>query len=315
MSIKVTDRVWKHSSAIEGALLVLLAIADFADDNGEAFPSIPTLARKARVSEQQVRNVIRRLVKAGELAVEGGRAGAGRGHKNRYRVLVERGRQERSVSDPVSGVATASAADENPKSTKGFPEGENLNPAEGFGAEKTSNLDSGKPQIGRRENLKSVDRGTVIEPSVRLTGSPGVEESLLEKTKTPVSPGQADTEQSDILLRARGSKPCCACLELLDTGMECHHSWCEHSEWDGRRLREVQEGVQRAHVQRQQLRRYRGGRMKTLINPSTLVVRVTLSTGESMMIRPMSLARVEGEVVRAEWLLPDVQEKRAQEAA
>lgn len=55
--------------------------------------------------------------------------------------------------------------------------------------------------------------------------------------------------------------------------------------------------------------------MKTLINPSTLVVRVTLSTGESMMIRPMSLARVEGEVVRAEWLLPDVQEKRAQEAA
>ena len=35
MSIKVQSHVWEHSPAKGGELLILLAIADFADDNGE----------------------------------------------------------------------------------------------------------------------------------------------------------------------------------------------------------------------------------------------------------------------------------------
>jgi hypothetical protein len=51
MSVRTLNRVWEASRQTGGALLVLLAIADFADDDGLAYPSISTLARKARLSD------------------------------------------------------------------------------------------------------------------------------------------------------------------------------------------------------------------------------------------------------------------------
>jgi Helix-turn-helix domain len=85
MSIKVMSRVWEGSRQSGGALLVLLAIADFADDDGLAFPSIGTLARKARLSERQVQRVLAELAAAGELVV---RPGAGRQGAHLFRVTV-----------------------------------------------------------------------------------------------------------------------------------------------------------------------------------------------------------------------------------
>jgi len=79
------DRVWEHSQQSSGALLVLLAIADFANDDGVAFPSIGTLARKARLSERQVQRVIGELVAAQELDVTPGKGRAG---SHLYRVTV-----------------------------------------------------------------------------------------------------------------------------------------------------------------------------------------------------------------------------------
>jgi hypothetical protein len=49
--------------------LVLLAIADFSNDDGQAWPSIPTLATKARISERHAQRVIKQLKDMGELAV------------------------------------------------------------------------------------------------------------------------------------------------------------------------------------------------------------------------------------------------------
>jgi len=85
MSIRVMDRVWEHSQQSSGALLVLLAISDFADDDGVAFPSIRTLARKARLSERQVQRVIAELVAAQELEIT---PGQGRAGSHLYRVTV-----------------------------------------------------------------------------------------------------------------------------------------------------------------------------------------------------------------------------------
>ncbi len=62
--------VWKHSKASGSALLVLLAVADFANEEGTAYPSIETLAKKARMSPRNARYVIGDLVKAGELVVK-----------------------------------------------------------------------------------------------------------------------------------------------------------------------------------------------------------------------------------------------------
>src|SRR5437773_9639560 len=69
LSIRTIDRVWKHSRHGGSALLVLLAIADYAHDDGSgAFPSLKTLAKKTRLSVRQVRRVINAtLVPSGEL--------------------------------------------------------------------------------------------------------------------------------------------------------------------------------------------------------------------------------------------------------
>lgn len=64
------SRIWGHSHATGSQLLVLLAIADFADDHGKAWPSVPTLAKKARISERHTQRVIKQLKDMDELAVD-----------------------------------------------------------------------------------------------------------------------------------------------------------------------------------------------------------------------------------------------------
>lgn len=69
MSITVMSRVWKYSQHSGSALLVLLAIADYARDDGSAWPSITTLAEKARISERQTIRIIKKLERSEELRV------------------------------------------------------------------------------------------------------------------------------------------------------------------------------------------------------------------------------------------------------
>lgn len=78
MSIKVITHVWEHSQQRGSALLMLLAIADNANEDGEAWPSIPTLAHKCRMTERNAQMLIHRLEAAGELTVQHRR----RGEKN-----------------------------------------------------------------------------------------------------------------------------------------------------------------------------------------------------------------------------------------
>ena len=69
MSVAMLSRVWKHSKARLGDRLVLLALADFANDHGEAWPSVETLAKKSRLSERETQYALRRLERSGELKV------------------------------------------------------------------------------------------------------------------------------------------------------------------------------------------------------------------------------------------------------
>ncbi len=67
MSIAVSSQVWEYSRQKSGNLLVLLAIADHADERGIAWPGIPLLARKTRLSERHVRRCLISLAVADEL--------------------------------------------------------------------------------------------------------------------------------------------------------------------------------------------------------------------------------------------------------
>ena len=63
-------QVWSSSRATKGQLLVLLAIADFADDDGHAFPSLKVLGKKARLSVRETQNCLRQLEHLGEVKIE-----------------------------------------------------------------------------------------------------------------------------------------------------------------------------------------------------------------------------------------------------
>ncbi len=83
MSIKVMTWVWDHSPAVGTELLMLLAIADHASDNGrDAWPSIKTLARRTRLGERTVQRVLKRLADEGHLIIH---VGGGR-RSNHYEI-------------------------------------------------------------------------------------------------------------------------------------------------------------------------------------------------------------------------------------
>ena len=69
MSIKVSTEVWRDSRHKSGNLLVMLVIADHADDEGKAWPGIPLLARKARLSERHTRRCLNELLLSDELEI------------------------------------------------------------------------------------------------------------------------------------------------------------------------------------------------------------------------------------------------------
>jgi hypothetical protein len=101
VSIYVTTLVWKFSRSSGSSLLTALAIADFADDDGRAYPSIATLARKSRVSERTVQYALDDLRGLGELEIE---ANTGPKGTNTYIVLVD---VLRRGANPAGGANSA----------------------------------------------------------------------------------------------------------------------------------------------------------------------------------------------------------------
>lgn len=85
MANNVLDWVWDHSRSRHGARLVMLAIADRADDRGNAWPSVPDIMRRTQLGERAVQAGIIEAAKLGELEV-----GYQEGPKgcNRYRILM-----------------------------------------------------------------------------------------------------------------------------------------------------------------------------------------------------------------------------------
>ena len=124
MSLPVMVWVMKHSEATLGARLVLLALAEHANDDGtEAWPSVETLVERTRMSRKGVQGALRRLEADGMIEHTGAKPWG----TNIYTVVMEGG----VVSSP-------------PPRTS-FSEGANLVPAGGVAA-------SPNPSFTRQEN-------------------------------------------------------------------------------------------------------------------------------------------------------------------
>jgi helix-turn-helix protein len=85
MSMRMMTLVWEKSQHKGSELLLLLAIADNANDQGIAYPSIGTLAKKTRMSRRSIQYLIHRVEQTGELHVS---LGTGPRGCNEYCLLL-----------------------------------------------------------------------------------------------------------------------------------------------------------------------------------------------------------------------------------
>jgi hypothetical protein len=125
MSIKIMTKVWAESEQKGSALLLLLAIADHADDNGRAYPSVDALAEKIRMTPRNTQFLLRKIEQSGELIVE---PNAGPRGCNVYTISI---RGEKFAGEKFSGVKTSVVGGENQrqKGVKGISPEPSLEPS------------------------------------------------------------------------------------------------------------------------------------------------------------------------------------------
>lgn len=86
MSVRVSTAVWSHSRTSGTVFLLMLALADQANDEGYCWPRRRTLARRLRVKEERsVSKLVARAVEQGELTVFPN-FNDGRQTSNRYQI-------------------------------------------------------------------------------------------------------------------------------------------------------------------------------------------------------------------------------------
>lgn len=84
MSVQASAWVWNNSRAEGGTLLVALALANRADEEGVCWPGVKRLSEWTRMSERSVQRHLRTLEELGELEVT-----PRFGDSSVYRLLIE----------------------------------------------------------------------------------------------------------------------------------------------------------------------------------------------------------------------------------
>lgn len=86
MSVKIMSLIWERAPYTSGSLLVLLALADWSNDDGVSWPSMERLATKARIDKRSAQRIVRQLAKDGTIKID---EGGGRGKQHRYLIQLE----------------------------------------------------------------------------------------------------------------------------------------------------------------------------------------------------------------------------------
>ena len=176
MSIHVMDWVWRNAPGKGSDLLLLLAIADYAHDDGNgAWPSVETLARKTRLSERAVQYGLRHLETGGAILVheKEGPRGA-----NIYQVIMRGG------ANFAPGVQSSAESVES--CTPGANSAGVQTSAEGV------QENSGGGAIQRIKGVQPV----APDPSLTVR-EPSVDPSLRESKITQNSQNQESSENDD----------------------------------------------------------------------------------------------------------------------
>lgn len=159
MSVKCLNYVWEQSEQKGAALLVLLAIADGANDDGFCWLGMAKLAAKARQTEDNTRRYIRQLESAGQLIVyERKHDDDERNHSNLYK-LVMPGTSEEPPPDLRGRLTRREPKAPHPRKTTGDREIAEATPA-------TPVKSQGETPV------KSQGRSKYIEPRTEKDSAP-----------------------------------------------------------------------------------------------------------------------------------------------
>lgn len=206
MSIKVMTLVWSKSRNRRTALLLLLAIADHAHDDGKgAHPGIPLLAKKTRQTERNVQLLLKSLEDSKELKIL---EGAGPHGCNAYEINIKLLQSLEDWAQEDAEIADATGENFSPPKTfhPEIPRGENagnFTPPVKNGA----NGDSENSQ-NKLENV-GAPREISPKPLNRNSNRPIEPDTDIEKQKADVRavirglftiPGEFDFAQVDNLL-------------------------------------------------------------------------------------------------------------------
>ena len=113
MSIKIMAAVWESAPVDSGKLLVLLALADHARDDGSCWPAVSTIASKARLSTRQTQRALSELEQAGLISREMGAGPHG------VSVIRIRAKTLKQGGDNMSGGVTPMSGGETPMTRRG----------------------------------------------------------------------------------------------------------------------------------------------------------------------------------------------------
>ena len=126
MSIKLMNQVWETSKHEGSTLLILLALADHANDEGLCWPSIGRLARRGRVGERHAMRILAGLEASGDVVVI--ERGGGKGRSNLYRVTPVSGFEEadtpRDTVTPTTGFRSQTLTPASAKGDMQVPKGD-----------------------------------------------------------------------------------------------------------------------------------------------------------------------------------------------
>lgn len=147
------------------SVLLLLVLANYANENDEAWPSVATLAARARMSERAVQYALRKLVADGDLVVieEGGRRG-GQYFSTKYRIV--RGANRAPLTEPGVQTTTVRGANHDGSGVHGLhPNHQNNHQNNHRGSEQSS-----EPQSARTRFLYEEDLAAWLEHHEQVTG-------------------------------------------------------------------------------------------------------------------------------------------------
>ena len=183
MSIRIMTLVWDKFPAAGSELLAMLALADWAgDDGGSLYPSMAAVAAKIRLSEKQARRIVQSFVKDGYLTVVGNENGGAPGSTKQFRFNVAK-----LASLPDLPSKTSVCAAKTPPASvtppMGVREGSHRCP----------------------ETAPTHGSLTVIEPSIE----PSIEEARAQAPAAtfPKLDEAFDAEQAEAKVQAKAGKP------------------------------------------------------------------------------------------------------------